>query len=131
MSKIKLEDLTQMTDKMTDKPEILSKILFWISGICAALAILFRVFIIDRLSEATQIQVPFGLLFLVVAAIAFVVFIFLITNLLDLLKKKEPMGHFTPITLVLLLLILLVLFIFVSDVANSIFSQVSISAPSG
>lgn len=129
MSKIKLEDISQMTERMTDKPEILSKILFWISGICAALAILFRVFILDRLSEPTQIQVPFGLLFLVVAAISFVIFIFLITSLLELLKKKEPMGHFTPITLVLLLLFLLVLFIFFSDIASSIFSQVSISAP--
>ncbi|MFX0125279.1 MAG: hypothetical protein ACFFAE_16750 [Candidatus Hodarchaeota archaeon] len=123
MSKIRIENFS----RMTDKPEILAKVLFWIGSICASLAILFRVFILDRLNAAAQIQMPFGLLFLIVAILSFVVFIFLITNLMDLLKKKEPMGHFTPITLVLLLLILLVLFVFISDIANSIFTQVSIS----
>lgn len=122
MSKVKAEDLLQMTDQ----PELLTKVLFWIGGICGAIAILFRVFILDRLNTAAKIQFPFGLLFLVVATITFVVFIFLISNLIYLLQKKEPVGHFTPITLVFLLLLLVVLFVFISDIATSIFTQVSV-----
>ena len=109
-----------------EEPNLFAKALFLVGGVLTGLAFLFYVFILDRVTLAYEIQMPFGLLFVLLMGIIIMVLVFILITLYNLLKGQEQVGYFTPVTRTLIILMLLSLIVSIQFIGDLVYLMVRV-----
>lgn len=118
-------------DDILENPDLVAKILFWVGGLFAGLAILVQVVQDDRINLVYEIQAPFGLLFLVLIVVIYIVVVFVLTNLYGLLRYQEQLGYFTPVTRTVVLIILVALIMSTELIGPLVYSIIRVLSTGG
>ena len=121
----------QRFDDMLKEPTETAKLLFWIGGILSGLSIIFYAFQADRVDLFNEIQMPFGLLFVILVALIIMVLVFILTNIYNLLRGQESLGYFTPVTRALIILMLLAIITSTAAIGQMVYLIVRVASTGG
>lgn len=93
-----------MLDKIHD--DLFANYLYWLGGVFFSIGLFFYVF--ATVPAGLEVQLPFGIIFLIMICGVLGLLIIVLTLLLDELKPKSD-DNFTPITRSLLIILLLMI----------------------
>ncbi|MFX0150575.1 MAG: hypothetical protein ACFFAJ_07355 [Candidatus Hodarchaeota archaeon] len=113
-------------EELVEQPKALSRVLFWLGGVFAGLALIFYASQMDRMDDIYQIQAPFGLLFLIAISLVIIVGIFTLTSIYGVISAREPAGHFTPVAKVTLLFLVLLIIMGIELIAMVVYQTITV-----